>query len=95
MMPTTEVDLDRPNPAPRLFAASPWLTAAALVMIFAAGLVVAHGTFNIIDVGVPVALSGVRVQPGDLVLLGDADGGIDQQAFFSERSCGHNLTSSR
>lgn len=41
--------------------------------VFAAGLVVAHGTFNIIDVGVPVALSGVRVQPGDLV-HGDASG---------------------
>lgn len=41
--------------------------------IFAAGLVVAHGTFNIIDVGVPVELSGVRVQPGDLI-HGDASG---------------------
>jgi 4-hydroxy-4-methyl-2-oxoglutarate aldolase len=41
--------------------------------VFAAGLVVAHGTFNIIDVGVPVELSGVRVQPGDLI-HGDASG---------------------
>jgi 4-hydroxy-4-methyl-2-oxoglutarate aldolase len=41
--------------------------------IFAAGLVVAHGTFNIMDVGIPVELSGVRVQPGDLI-HGDASG---------------------
>ena len=42
-------------------------------LIPAAGLVVAHGTFNIIDVGVPVELSGLRVQPGDLI-HGDASG---------------------
>lgn len=41
--------------------------------VFAAGLVVAHGTFNIIDVGIPVELSGVRVQPGDLI-HGDPSG---------------------
>lgn len=41
--------------------------------VFAAGLVVAHGTFNIIDVGVPVELSGARVQPGDLI-HGDPSG---------------------
>ncbi len=41
--------------------------------VFAAGLVVAHGTFNIIDVGIPVELSGVRVQPGDLI-HGDSSG---------------------
>ena len=41
--------------------------------VFAAGLVVAHGTFNIMDVGVPVELSGVRIQPGDL-LHGDPSG---------------------
>lgn len=41
--------------------------------VFAAGLVVAHGTFNIEDVGIPVELSGVRVQPGDL-LHGDPSG---------------------
>ena len=41
--------------------------------IFAAGLVVAHGTFNIMDVGIPVELSGVRVQTGDLI-HGDASG---------------------
>ena len=41
--------------------------------VFAAGLVVAHGTFNFIDAGVPVELSGVRVQPGDLI-HGDASG---------------------
>jgi regulator of RNase E activity RraA len=41
--------------------------------VFAAGLVVAHGTFNIIDVGIPVELSGTRVQPGDLI-HGDPSG---------------------
>jgi 4-hydroxy-4-methyl-2-oxoglutarate aldolase len=41
--------------------------------VFAAGLVVAHGTFNFIEAGVPVELSGVRVQPGDLI-HGDASG---------------------
>jgi regulator of RNase E activity RraA len=41
--------------------------------VFAAGLVVAHGTFNIIDVGIPVELSGVQVQPGDLI-HGDSSG---------------------
>lgn len=41
--------------------------------VFAAGLVVAHGTFNIIDVDVPVELSGARVQPGDLI-HGDPSG---------------------
>jgi len=41
--------------------------------VFAAGLVVAHGTFNIIDVGIPVELSGTRVQSGDLI-HGDPSG---------------------
>ncbi len=41
--------------------------------VFAAGLVVAHGTFNFEEVGIPVELSGVRVQAGDLV-HGDANG---------------------
>ena len=41
--------------------------------IFAAGLVVAHGTFNIIDVGIPIEVSGTRVQPGDMI-HGDSSG---------------------
>lgn len=41
--------------------------------VFAAGLVVAHGTFNIIDVGIPVEVSGVHIQPGDLI-HGDSSG---------------------
>lgn len=41
--------------------------------VFAAGMVVAHGTFNFIDVGIPVELSGVRVLPGDLI-HGDPSG---------------------
>jgi len=41
--------------------------------VFAAGLVVAHGTFNIIDVGIPVEISEVSIAPGDLI-HGDANG---------------------
>lgn len=41
--------------------------------VFAAGLVVAHGTFNIEEVGIPVEISGTTVRPGDL-LHGDASG---------------------
>jgi regulator of RNase E activity RraA len=41
--------------------------------VFAAGLVVAHGTFNILEVGIPVGLSGARVRPGDLI-HGDPSG---------------------
>ena len=41
--------------------------------VFAAGLVVAHGTFNIEEVGIPVEFSGARIQPGDLI-HGDASG---------------------
>jgi regulator of RNase E activity RraA len=41
--------------------------------MFAAGLVVAHGTLNILEVNVPVELSGVRIAPGDLI-HGDANG---------------------
>jgi regulator of RNase E activity RraA len=41
--------------------------------LFATGLVVAHGTFNIEEVGIPVEVSGARVEPGDLI-HGDASG---------------------
>ncbi len=41
--------------------------------VFAAGLVVAHGTFNFLDVGIPVEISGVQIQPGALI-HGDASG---------------------
>jgi regulator of RNase E activity RraA len=41
--------------------------------LFAAGLVVAHGTFVIEQVGIPVEVSGARVEPGDLI-HGDASG---------------------
>jgi len=41
--------------------------------IFAAGFVVAHGTFNIEEVDTPVELSGTIVRPGDLI-HGDASG---------------------
>jgi len=35
--------------------------------------VVAHGTFNIEEVGIPVEISGTTVKPGDLI-HGDASG---------------------
>ncbi len=41
--------------------------------VFAAGFVVAHGTFNIEDVGIPAEISGITVRPGDLI-HGDASG---------------------
>lgn len=41
--------------------------------LFARGLAASHGTFNVVDVGVPVTVDGVRVAPGDLV-HGDANG---------------------
>jgi len=41
--------------------------------VFAAGIVVAHGTFNIEEVGIPVKISGTTVKPGDLI-HGDASG---------------------
>jgi 4-hydroxy-4-methyl-2-oxoglutarate aldolase len=41
--------------------------------VFAAGFVVAHGTFNIEDVGIPVEISNTIVKPGDLI-HGDASG---------------------
>ena len=41
--------------------------------VFAAGFVVAHGTFNIEEAGIPVEISGTVVKPGDLI-HGDASG---------------------
>ncbi len=41
--------------------------------VFAPGFVVAHGTFNILEVGIPVEISGVVIRPGDL-LHGDGSG---------------------
>jgi regulator of RNase E activity RraA len=41
--------------------------------LFAPGVAPSHGTFNILDVGVPVEVDGVRIRPGDL-LHGDANG---------------------
>ena len=40
---------------------------------FARGLVPAHGNPRLIEVGVPVTIDGVRIEPGDL-LHGDANG---------------------
>ena len=41
--------------------------------VFAPGFVVAHGTFNFVEVGIPVEISGTLVKPGDL-MHGDASG---------------------
>lgn len=41
--------------------------------LFARGLVVSHGNFAVRDVGVPVEVAGLRIEPGDL-LHGDANG---------------------
>ena len=35
--------------------------------LFALGVAPSHGTFNVVDVGVPVVVDGVRIAPGDLV----------------------------
>ncbi len=43
------------------------------LQVFAPGIVVAHGTHTILEVNVPVTMSGVPIQPGDL-LHGDANG---------------------
>ena len=40
---------------------------------FAKGLVPSHGNPRLIEVGVPVTIDGVRIEPGDL-LHGDANG---------------------
>ena len=34
--------------------------------LFALGVAPSHGTFNVVDVGVPVTVDGVRIAPGDL-----------------------------
>jgi len=41
--------------------------------LFALGLAPSHGTFNVVDVNVPVTVDGVRVDPGDLIHA-DANG---------------------
>jgi len=35
--------------------------------LFALGVAPSHGTFNVVDVGVPVTVDGVRIAPGDLI----------------------------
>ena len=41
--------------------------------LFARGVVVSHGNFAVRDVGVPVDVAGLRIEPGDL-LHGDVNG---------------------
>ena len=41
--------------------------------LFARGVVVSHGNFAVREVGVPVDVAGLRIEPGDL-LHGDVNG---------------------
>ena len=41
--------------------------------LFGLGVAPSHGTFNVVDVGVPVTVDGVRIAPGDLIHA-DANG---------------------
>jgi regulator of RNase E activity RraA len=52
--------------------------------LFAAGVAPSHGTFNVIDVGGPVAVDGVRVAPGDLIHA-DANGVATVPRAVAER----------
>jgi regulator of RNase E activity RraA len=52
--------------------------------VFAAGFVVAHGTFNIEDVGLPVEISGTTVRAGDLI-HGDASGVVTIPLEIADR----------
>lgn len=58
--------------------------------VFAAGLVVAHGTFNFLDVGIPVEVSGVHIQPGDLI-HGDSSGVTTIPAEIADKIYGESL----
>ena len=52
--------------------------------IFALGVAPSHGTFNVLDVGVPVTVDGVRIAPGDLVHA-DANGVATVPLDIAER----------
>ena len=54
------------------------------LQVFAPGIVVAHGTHTILEVNIPVTLSGVPIQPGDL-LHGDANGVLSIPFKIAER----------
>jgi 4-hydroxy-4-methyl-2-oxoglutarate aldolase len=51
---------------------------------FAAGVVVSHGTFRLVSSGHPVEVSGVRVEPGDLI-HGDENGVVLIPAEVADR----------
>lgn len=60
------VDTDRPNPAPRFLAGSPWLTRAVLVLIFTAGLLV-----RLYDFGdAPLDFHGTRQMHSAMIARG-------------------------
>ena len=52
--------------------------------LFALGVAPSHGTFNVLDVGVPVTVDGVRIAPGDLVHA-DANGVATVPLDIAER----------
>lgn len=52
--------------------------------IFALGVAPSHGTFNVLDVGGPVTVDGVRIAPGDLVHA-DANGVATVPIDIAER----------
>ncbi len=52
--------------------------------VFAGGLVVAHGSYTVLEVNVPLTLSGVAIQPGEL-LHGDANGVITVPSEIADR----------
>ena len=52
--------------------------------VFTGGLVVAHGSYTVLEVNVPVTLSGVAIQPGEL-LHGDANGVITVPSEIADR----------
>jgi regulator of RNase E activity RraA len=52
--------------------------------LFALGVAASHGTFNVVDVGVPVTVDGVRIEPGDLVHA-DANGVVTVPLDIADR----------
>jgi regulator of RNase E activity RraA len=52
--------------------------------LFARGVAPSHGTFNIVDVGGPVTVDGVRIAPGDLIHA-DANGAATVPLEIAER----------
>ena len=58
--------------------------------VFAGGVVVAHGSYTVLEVNVPVTLSGVAIRPGEL-LHGDANGIITIPPGIADRVYAESL----